>query len=34
MDSVSGQLNLGRFKFWLSTSQPLALDMCLLDAFA
>ncbi|ELX4209771.1 DUF645 family protein [Vibrio vulnificus] len=29
-----GQLNLDRFKFWLPTSQLLALDVCLLDAFA
>ncbi|EKF9281383.1 DUF645 family protein [Vibrio cholerae] len=29
-----GQLNLNRFKFWLSTSQLLALDVCLFDAFA
>ncbi|EJL6830973.1 DUF645 family protein [Vibrio cholerae] len=29
-----GQLNLDRFKFWLPTSQLLALDMCLFDAFA
>ncbi|EMS7710985.1 DUF645 family protein [Vibrio cholerae] len=29
-----GQLNLDRFKFWQSTSQLLALDVCLLDAFA
>ncbi|WP_016710812.1 DUF645 family protein [Vibrio cholerae] len=29
-----GQLNLDRFKFWLPTSQLLALDVCLLDSFA
>ncbi|HFC9432844.1 DUF645 domain-containing protein [Vibrio cholerae] len=29
-----GQLNLDRFKFWLPTSQLLALDVCLFDAFA
>ncbi|ENM5752078.1 DUF645 family protein [Vibrio mimicus] len=29
-----GQLNLDRFKFWQSTSQLLALDVCLLDAFS
>ncbi|HDL9484012.1 TPA: DUF645 family protein [Vibrio cholerae] len=29
-----GQLSLGRFEFWLSTSQLLALDMCLCDASA
>ncbi|MEF3023140.1 DUF645 family protein [Vibrio mimicus] len=29
-----GQLNLDRFKFWLSTSQLLALDVCLPDVFA
>ncbi|WP_462053751.1 DUF645 family protein [Vibrio cholerae] len=29
-----GQLNLDRFKLWLPTSQHLALDVCLLDAFA
>ncbi|EGQ7645759.1 DUF645 family protein [Vibrio cholerae] len=28
-----GQLNLDRFKFWQSTSQLLALDVCLCDAF-
>ncbi|ERM53690.1 hypothetical protein P781_15960 [Vibrio mimicus CAIM 1883] len=27
-----GQLNLDRFKFWQSTSQLLALDVCLCDA--
>ncbi|RBM24990.1 DUF645 family protein [Vibrio tarriae] len=29
-----GQLKLDRFEFWLSTSQLLALDVCLFDAFA
>ncbi|ELI1752373.1 DUF645 family protein [Vibrio cholerae] len=29
-----GQLNLGRVEFWQPTSQLLALDVCLLDAFA
>ncbi|ENM5919937.1 DUF645 family protein [Vibrio mimicus] len=29
-----GQLSLERFKFWQLTSQLLALDVCLLDAFA
>ncbi|ENM5772475.1 DUF645 family protein [Vibrio mimicus] len=29
-----GQFNLDRFEFWLPTSQLLALDVCLLDAFA
>ncbi|PAR33934.1 DUF645 family protein [Vibrio metoecus] len=29
-----GQLSLDRFRFWLPISQLLALDMCLLDAFA
>ncbi|MEB5561394.1 DUF645 family protein [Vibrio cholerae] len=29
-----GQLNLYCFGFWLSTSQLLALDVCLFDAFA
>ncbi|ENM5736150.1 DUF645 family protein [Vibrio mimicus] len=29
-----GQLNLVRFEFWQITSQLLALDVCLLDAFA
>ncbi|ENS4963297.1 DUF645 family protein [Vibrio cholerae] len=29
-----GQLSLDRFEFWLSTSQLLALDMCLSDAFS
>ncbi|EGQ9631920.1 DUF645 family protein [Vibrio cholerae] len=28
------QLNLERFNFWLPTSQLLALDVCLFDAFA
>ncbi|EKF9792805.1 DUF645 family protein [Vibrio cholerae] len=28
-----GQLNLDRFEFWLPTSQLLALDVCLSDAF-
>ncbi|EGQ8494453.1 DUF645 family protein [Vibrio cholerae] len=28
-----GQLNLDRFKFWQPTSQLLALDVCLCDAF-
>ncbi|ENM5875980.1 DUF645 domain-containing protein [Vibrio mimicus] len=28
-----GQLNLDRFKFWSPTSQLLALDVCLCDAF-
>ncbi|WP_187386923.1 DUF645 family protein [Vibrio cholerae] len=28
------QTNLDRFKFWPPTSQLLALDMCLHDAFA
>ncbi|EKF9639335.1 DUF645 family protein [Vibrio cholerae] len=30
----SGQLNLDRFEFWQPTSQLLALDVCLSDAFA
>ncbi|EGQ8476452.1 DUF645 domain-containing protein [Vibrio cholerae] len=30
----SGQLNFDRFKFWQPTSQLLALDVCLSDAFA
>ncbi|ENM5748180.1 DUF645 family protein [Vibrio mimicus] len=34
VDSVRGQLNLERCEFWRSTSQHLALDMCLLGAFA
>ncbi|EOX1588986.1 DUF645 family protein [Vibrio cholerae] len=29
-----GQPNHDRFEFWLPTSQLLALDVCLLDAFA
>ncbi|ENC6733137.1 DUF645 family protein [Vibrio navarrensis] len=29
-----GQLNLDRFEFWQPTSQLLALDVCLYDAFA
>ncbi|HDV5525992.1 TPA: DUF645 family protein [Vibrio cholerae] len=29
-----GQLSLGRFEFWLPTSQLLELDMCLCDASA
>ncbi|EJL6845580.1 DUF645 family protein [Vibrio cholerae] len=29
-----GQLNLYCFEFWQSTSQLLALDVCLSDAFA
>ncbi|ENM5727995.1 DUF645 family protein [Vibrio mimicus] len=29
-----GQLSLDRFEFWLPTSQLLALDVCLCDAFA
>ncbi|EGR0013208.1 DUF645 family protein [Vibrio cholerae] len=29
-----GQLNLYCFEFWQSTSQLLALDVCLFDAFA
>ncbi|WP_053020072.1 DUF645 family protein [Vibrio cholerae] len=29
-----GQLNLERFEFWQPTSQLLALDVCLRDAFA
>ncbi|EOW9185212.1 DUF645 family protein [Vibrio cholerae] len=29
-----GQLNLYCFEFWLLTSQLLALDVCLFDAFA
>ncbi|EMB48135.1 DUF645 family protein [Vibrio mimicus] len=28
------QLNLDRFEFWQPTSQLLALDVCLFDAFA
>ncbi|TXZ74193.1 DUF645 family protein [Vibrio mimicus] len=33
-NSVSGQLNLYRCEFWQLTSQLLARDVCLLDAFA
>ncbi|WP_217535553.1 DUF645 family protein [Vibrio cholerae] len=33
-NAVSGQLNLERCKFWQLTSQLLALDVCLSDAFA
>ncbi|EJL6590353.1 DUF645 family protein [Vibrio cholerae] len=29
-----GRLNLECFEFWLRTSQLLALDVCLCDAFA
>uniref|UniRef100_UPI003F589DC9 DUF645 family protein n=1 Tax=Vibrio cholerae TaxID=666 RepID=UPI003F589DC9 len=29
-----GQLSLERFEFWQRTSQLLALDVCLCDAFA
>ncbi|MBJ6900014.1 DUF645 family protein, partial [Vibrio cholerae] len=29
-----GQLSLDRFKFWQPTSQLLALNVCLCDAFA
>ncbi|EKF9566448.1 DUF645 family protein [Vibrio cholerae] len=29
-----GQLNLDCFEFWQPTSQLLALDVCLFDAFA
>ncbi|EOX3091988.1 DUF645 family protein [Vibrio cholerae] len=29
-----GQINLYCFEFWQSTSQLLALDVCLFDAFA
>ncbi|WP_462055202.1 DUF645 family protein [Vibrio cholerae] len=29
-----GQLSLERFKFWQPTSQLLALDVCLRDAFS
>ncbi|EKE6109410.1 DUF645 family protein, partial [Vibrio cholerae] len=32
-NSVSSQLNLDRCEFWLLTSQLLALDVCLSDAF-
>ncbi|EGQ7642193.1 DUF645 family protein [Vibrio cholerae] len=28
-----GQLNLVRFEFWQLTSQLLALDVCMFDAF-
>ncbi|EGQ7691962.1 DUF645 family protein [Vibrio cholerae] len=34
VDSVSDQLNLDRFEFWLPTSQLLALDVCLFHVFA
>ncbi|MBJ6922557.1 DUF645 family protein [Vibrio cholerae] len=34
MDSYRDQLNLERCEFWQPTSQLLALDICLLDAFA
>ncbi|EKF9262714.1 DUF645 family protein [Vibrio cholerae] len=33
-NAVSGQLNLERCKFWQLTSQLLALEVCLCDAFA
>ncbi|EKF9220173.1 DUF645 family protein [Vibrio cholerae] len=33
-NAVSGQLNLERCNFWQLTSQLLALDVCLSDAFA
>nr|WP_240308303.1 DUF645 family protein [Vibrio cholerae] len=33
-DLARGQLNLYCFEFWQSTSQLLALDVCLFDAFA
>nr|WP_171009282.1 DUF645 family protein [Vibrio cholerae] len=33
-NAVSGQLNLDRCEFWQLTSQLLALDVCLSDAFA
>ncbi|EJL6481901.1 DUF645 family protein [Vibrio cholerae] len=33
-DLNRGQLNLDRFEFWQPTSQLLALDVCLCDAFA
>ncbi|TXZ86710.1 DUF645 family protein [Vibrio cholerae] len=33
-NAVSGQFNLERCKFWQLTSQLLALDVCLSDAFA
>ncbi|WP_260601296.1 DUF645 family protein [Vibrio cholerae] len=29
-----GQLNLHRFEIWQVTSQLLALDVCMFDAFA
>ncbi|EIT6978032.1 DUF645 family protein [Vibrio vulnificus] len=29
-----GKLNLDRFEFWQLTSQLLALDVCMFDAFA
>ncbi|EEX67208.1 DUF645 family protein [Vibrio metoecus] len=32
--SLSRTLNLDRFEFWQPTSQLLALDVCLRDAFA
>ncbi|EGQ8559156.1 DUF645 family protein, partial [Vibrio cholerae] len=32
--SLSRTLNLDRFEFWPPTSQLLALDVCLCDAFA
>ncbi|EPO3038331.1 DUF645 family protein [Vibrio cholerae] len=34
VDPYRGQLNLERCEFWQLTSQLLALDVCLLDAFA
>ncbi|MGU3145433.1 DUF645 family protein [Vibrio cholerae] len=33
VDFYRDQLNLDRFEFWQLTSQLLALDVCLLDAF-
>ncbi|EOW9232339.1 DUF645 family protein, partial [Vibrio cholerae] len=33
-NSVSGQLKFDRCEFWQLTSQLLALDVCLSDAFA
>ncbi|ENM5791903.1 DUF645 family protein [Vibrio mimicus] len=33
-DFNRAQLNHDRFEFWLPTSQLLALDVCLFDAFA
>ncbi|ENM3876105.1 DUF645 family protein [Vibrio cholerae] len=33
-NSLSGQVNLDRYEFWQLTSQLLALDVCLSDAFA